>query len=232
MGNRDGSSVAAWSPIRLLGAVIAVLLVAAVLEWSTQGGPLETGAAAPRPTANGPVDLGDIRHAMSSGSVRLFLRVPNILGESTAVNHGKDIDLATFDWVVNQAYQPGPGGNPEPGNADLGTLKIRHAFDRASPKLFDAMVTGHPLGGILLSATVLVGGATQEYLQIIFGRTFVSQIGNASAKDESDQQEVVDILVGSYKMTYRRYDAAGQPVQTLVSCWDAVLNSATCPVYG
>jgi len=86
-------------------------------------------------------------------SVRAFLKIDGIQGESTNGKHVGEIDVAAFKLGVLQSLVSGAGGGAGVGKATFAPIVIFKGIDKASPLLFLSCATGQHRPEAILTLT-------------------------------------------------------------------------------
>jgi type VI secretion system secreted protein Hcp len=90
--------------------------------------------------------------------VPYFLKIEGIAGESTDAKHKGEIEVESFSWGVSQLASPTPGGGGGAGKPSFDHLHVVTPFSAASPRLFEACVTGRHLRSAVLTGNRGGGG--------------------------------------------------------------------------
>jgi len=109
----------------------------------------------------------------------IFLKLPGIDGESTAVGHEKWIDISSFQFgVANPGAGSGGGGKPV-----FSEVTISKAFDASSPPLMEAVVDGKSFANALVDFVRPSQGKPQTYLKYEFSDVFLTSYSVSSGGD-------------------------------------------------
>ena len=111
------------------------------------------------------------------GTVRGFLSVTGIPGESTDAKHKDQIEVLSFSWGANQTGGTSTGGGAGGGRADFHELHVVSRVSRATPLLLDRM-----------AKRVHIPQADLSFVR--------------SGKDQTEflRVDLDDVLVGSHQM--------------------------------
>jgi len=98
----------------------------------------------------------------ASGATDVFLKIPDVEGESTDAEHGQWIDVISVSWLQGSASarRAGPTGNGP------GSVTLVKRIDRSSPRLTEACAKGRSLGSVVVHTrpSARSRGALSEYV--------------------------------------------------------------------
>ena len=97
-----------------------------------------------------PVITGRVYNA-AAAAVDMYIKFPDIEGESMDANHDKWIDVLSIDWG---AHKPGAGGDAarRRGDVKYGDITMTKEVDASSPKLMLACANGTHFPSVELEA--------------------------------------------------------------------------------
>jgi type VI secretion system secreted protein Hcp len=140
-------------------------------------------------------------------AVDFFLKLSDdIKGESADEKHKDEIQLLSFSWGGNQTTTVAGTGGSAAGKADLADLSIMKYMDKATAKLFGAMVSGKHIETATLSA-VKSGGNGDPFLKLTLGELFITSL-QISASSEIPT-ESVSFSYNTIKIEYSTQDEKG-----------------------
>jgi type VI secretion system secreted protein Hcp len=106
-------------------------------------------------------------------AVDFFLKLEGIPGESVADGHKDEITVLSFSWGASQVSSVAGTGGSGAGKADLSDLNLMKYYDKASPAMYKALLTGtHIKTGVLTAAKTGANG--KPFLKISLGELFVT----------------------------------------------------------
>jgi type VI secretion system secreted protein Hcp len=140
-------------------------------------------------------------------ALNLFIKIGDILGESTDKNHKDEISVLSWSWGVAQEGLAFVGGSGA-GKPTFSNLTFTHRVDRASPNLFKACATGKHLKDAKLTVRK-AGTAPQEFLIISMSEVVVTQVTPASTTADASLIESVSLQFGKVDMEYKPQRADG-----------------------
>jgi len=135
----------------------------------------------------------------------LFLVFPGISGGSVIKGHQGQIDLTGFSMNASSSQNfVGSGGGA--GKLTCGAVTLTKSVDIASPKFFQAVVTGRVTAG---PVTVMFdntannrGGALVENYQVDLKQVVVTGVSHSDLKQDVTVTETINLLAGSFTVTY------------------------------
>jgi type VI secretion system secreted protein Hcp len=157
-------------------------------------------------------------------AVDFFLKLDGIEGESADEKQKNQIQLLSFSWGGSQVTSVAGTGGSGAGKADLSDFSIMKYMDKASPKLFQALVKGtHIKTGNLVA--IKSGADGKPFLKIDFKEMFVtSQQVSASSEIPS---ESVSFSYNEIKIEYSAQNEQGILTTTGAVTYDLKANKAT-----
>ena len=93
-------------------------------------------------------------------AVDYYLKLDGIQGEATDQDFKDQINLLSFSWGGSQVSSRYPNGGSGAGKVELSDFSIMKHYDKSSPQLFKALVSGTHIETAVLSA-VKAGGERQ-----------------------------------------------------------------------
>ena len=121
-------------------------------------------------------------------AVDFYLKLDSIQGESADDQHKDEIQLLSFSWGGNQVTSVAGTGGSGAGKVDLSNLSVMKNYDKASPQIFKALVSGTHIKTGVLSA-VKAGADGKPFLKISFEELFVTA-SHISASNEIPSESV------------------------------------------
>jgi len=122
-------------------------------------------------------------------AVDYYLKIDGIQGEATDQDFKDQINLLSFSWGGSQVSSAGTRtAGSGAGKVELSDFSVTKHFDKSSPQLFKALVSGTHSGTAVLSA-VKAGASGKAFLKITFEELFVTSI-QVSAADELPSESV------------------------------------------
>jgi type VI secretion system secreted protein Hcp len=134
-------------------------------------------------------------------AVDMFLKLPDIKGESQDDKHKDEIDILSWSWGVSQSGTMGAGGGGGAGKASFQDLSVTKWVDQASPKLLSAVSTGKHIKEALLTVRK-AGEKPLEYLKITLTDCLISSVSTGGSGGEDRLTENISINFGEVKFEY------------------------------
>ena len=161
-------------------------------------------------------------------AVDMFLKIEGVEGESKDKAHGKEIDILSLSWSTAMQSSRAGGGT---GKASVEELSVTKYIDKATPKLFESLVTGKHIA----EAKIVVrsaGGNPVEYLKYTLKDIMVSSYSTGGSSEEDRPTENVSFSYGKVEVEYTELNPDRTPKQVIVQGWDAAKKQAYCPATG
>jgi len=139
-------------------------------------------------------------------AVDYYLKLDGIEGEAATSGFEKQIQLLSFSWGGSQTTSVAGTGGSGAGKVDLSDLSIMKYYDKASPAVFKALVSGTHIKTGVLSATK-AGAGGKPFLKISLGELFVTS-HQVSASSEIPS-ESVSFSYNTIKVEYSTQNEQG-----------------------
>ena len=174
--------------------------------------------------------------APSPAPAATFLKLGDIIGESTDAKHKGQIDILTFtqSWTNDVNLGSGEGGAGA-GKVQCGAVTLMKNIDKSSPLLLQSVATGahHESAVITFQGGVDASGraataAAPDYYTITMGTVFVTELGQTDEKDPNRVFEKLVLKAQTYEFKYQPLNAKGAALGNPVSFkWNCAENSST-----
>jgi len=139
-------------------------------------------------------------------AVDFYLKLDTIEGESADDKHQKEIQLLSWSLGGSQVTSVAGTGGSGAGKADISDLSIMKYYDKASPKLWKAMVAGTHLPKGTLTA-VKAGADGKPFLKIDFEELYVTSLQHSASSEIPS--ESVSFSFNKIKIDYSTQDEKG-----------------------
>jgi type VI secretion system secreted protein Hcp len=139
-------------------------------------------------------------------AVDFFLKLDTIEGESIDDKHQKWIQLLSWSIGGSQVTSVAGTGGSGAGKADLSDLSIMKYYDKASPKLWKAMIAGTHLPKGTLEA-VKSGADGKPFLKIDFEELYITSVQQSASSEIPS--ESVSFSYNKIKIDYSTQDEKG-----------------------
>jgi type VI secretion system secreted protein Hcp len=152
----------------------------------------------------------------------IFLKIEGISGESQDALHEGEIDIASWNWKVQQdaRYFSGSGGGSPKATAN--DLEVVHAVDRASPGLMSACFLGRRFSKAVLTLRKSGGGAPLDFFKITMDDVLVTSVTPFSSWDTHFEQ--VSLSFSKIKQEYLIQHETGIGAGMVVAAFDIKNN--------
>ena len=138
-----------------------------------------------------------------------------IQGESEDAVHGKEIEIISWSWGMNQHMAPGGGLTQKTGRRSTQELKITKSLDTASTGLLSALSSNELLTSVVL--TMRKAGSTPlEFLKITLKEACVSSI-SVEGGVPAGSVGLVEVVTFAFNVIEVEYIGQGRDGQRLGS---------------
>ncbi|MDS0297374.1 type VI secretion system tube protein Hcp [Halogeometricum sp. S1BR25-6] len=153
----------------------------------------------------------------------LYLKIPDIQGESQTAGHENEIEVLSFSWGVSRASSRGTGRAT--GAAQFDSLVLTKGIDRATPQLLELAVTGAHRPEAVLSLTRATDGPEADVYTVTLEDVEVLTFDNNGMVD-AGPIESYSLSFGKVRVEYRMLNGDGN-VQEYTFGWDVRANRPT-----
>jgi type VI secretion system secreted protein Hcp len=138
----------------------------------------------------------------------IFLKVGDIVGESSDDKHPNEIEILSWSWGVN-----GATGGPKKGDVQSAcaqALSVDKYVDRATPPLVmsAALGTAYPRATLTLRKA---GASPIEFVVVTLTEVRVKSLTNGGSAGDDRMKESLTLGFNSATISYRQQQADGRP---------------------
>jgi type VI secretion system secreted protein Hcp len=159
-------------------------------------------------------------------AVDAFLKVDNIQGESQDKSFSNQIEVLSFSWGATQSAHIA-GGGLSAGKPTLSDLSIMKHYDKSSPKLFIALVTGQHIPSIVLSLRKVGGGTTGGYVYLVYTLTNAICTGSQVSGGTEVATETITFAYQKVQVEYSLQQTSGAVASTGSVFYDLATHSTS-----
>lgn len=118
-------------------------------------------------------------------SLELHLDLGPIQGESQSALHNQEIEINSFSWGTTNSAVRSAQGSPKGGKPSVSEITVTKSFDKASPQLFNAVVSSTLIKTAKISISKSTGGKKPEdYLTITMTGVYITSVQATSSRDQ------------------------------------------------
>ena len=161
--------------------------------------------------------------ASATGSDPIFMQIPGIDGEVTAVGHEKQIELNSFSFGVSNTVSHSTGGAGA-GKAIVSDIAVIKFMDKSSPLLFSKTVNGAHIPQVDIYFVKTSGSGLQTYAHYVLKDVLLSSYSVSSGGDRPSESLSLNFAQIQFEFTSTNPDGTlGSPI---TAGWDIALNKA------
>lgn len=150
----------------------------------------------------------------------MFIKIGDIIGESTDELHQGWMDLDAFSWGMTQTGSIGPGGA---GKTQVQDFHFTMKMNSGSPALMQACASGEHIRKVELS--VRRPEAKEDYLQWTMEDVVCSSFQTSgSAQGDAIPTEQVSLNFGKIKVEYTKQDKQCKSGEKSIFQWNVERN--------
>lgn len=160
-------------------------------------------------------------------AVDFFLKLDSIDGESVADGHTNEISLLSFSWGGSQVSSVAGTGGSGAGKVSLENIHVMKYYDKASPSLFKALISGtHIKTGVLTALkSGVTGGGGKPFLKVSFEELFVSNLSVSGSSEVP--AESVSFSYNKIKVEYSTQNEQGILTAVAAVSYDLKANKVS-----
>jgi type VI secretion system secreted protein Hcp len=204
---------------RLASAAVVGAVAAAAVLLLTGAVPVTAAQAAPVPAAQASCPAPVDPRALSRTSTA-FARVDGIQGDSTAVGHAGDVDLASVRFALLGANSGLCGGGTR---ATFNPIVVEKRIDRASVPLVMTATTGRHIARVQISL-FSTGSVPFRFLTYDLTNVLVASVRQVDRGDSLTEE--VEFSFARIAVTFVPQRADGTPGAAITFCWDQPTQTA------
>lgn len=158
-------------------------------------------------------DGGDLFQSLlfapGDANTEVFLKIPDIQGESQAEGHRGEIEIESFSWGVTNQGSFGSGGGGGAGKVAFQDLHVTTSVSTASPQLWLASAKGKHIPKVELFVR-RTGETPRQFLSYELSDVLVSSYQSVSS-DNSIPLDEITLRFSDLKFAYQTQQADGSP---------------------
>ncbi len=169
--------------------------------------------------------LGFTASGSAAAAVDMYLKIPDIEGESQADGREGEIDILSWSWgASNGVNQPGSARNTQMANVQ--DISFVHFFDSASTELIWAVLTGATLPEATLQVVRSGGGdrGGVPYIELRMRNARITSVSNGGSTGEDRLTESFSLNFEEICVTYFEQLPTGEVRMQKELCWDVARN--------
>jgi len=144
----------------------------------------------------------------ADAAANIFLKVPDISGESVVPGHEDEIEILSFNFGVDNVVVPS-GGQRSSGNPNFQDATFTKQLDKSSPKLFLDVATGKTEPEAILVVARQTGGGTVDFVKFTFTDVIVTSYSIGGSEGEVIPTDFFSLNFAKIKFEYTPLDSKG-----------------------
>jgi type VI secretion system secreted protein Hcp len=159
-------------------------------------------------------------------SIRYFLKMSGVEGESEIENHKHEIELSSWMWGASNLTTIEKGGMSA-GRVSFTNLTFTKLVDKSSPKLLNLCATGKHADEATLACVKSTGaGTAEDFLTIKLETVFVSNYSTGGGVGGDVEQESITLNYGKINIDYKSQDKSGRLISAGSTGYDLIHGKA------
>jgi type VI secretion system secreted protein Hcp len=147
-----------------------------------------------------------------------FAKFDGIKGESTDKDHGKWVDITSFEQGASIPTSSVSTGRARAA-AQFADIKIKKGLDAASPKLAEALARGTVIKSVKLHLTSTTASSRATYYQVELKNVRISSYQLGGAVNGIPIEELT-LNFEEIKVTYTKIDSRGKKSGSISYSWN------------
>ena len=158
-------------------------------------------------------------------AVEMFLKIPDVKGESKDAKHGEEIDVLAWSWGMSQSGSTHAGGGGGAGKVSVQDLSFTKWVDSSTHALMQGCCNGKHFKEALLTVRK-AGEKPLEYIKITMTDVLVTSVSTGGSGGEDRLTENVSLNFAKVKVAYtpQKPDGSGEAAKEMT--WDIQKNEA------
>ena len=150
----------------------------------------------------------------------LFIKFDGVDGEANDKDHKQWTDVLSFSWGLHKAGAGATGQTRRRGVATVEDVVCTKEFDKSSPKLAEAVLSGKVFPKVEIHNTATYGESRATYLKYELKNVMVSSYQTAGAGGgDAVPTDSFSLNFEEVKQTYVEYDAKGGKKGNVEMTW-------------
>lgn len=152
----------------------------------------------------------------------IFIKIGDIVGESTTDGHKDEIELMSWSWGATQSGSTQSIGGSTAGKVNVHDLTFTKLVDSSTPNIVKAVHAGtsYPLATLVCQKAAGAGKPPVPYLKIKLKNVLCSSYSTGGAGGSNETTETVSLNFGAVELTYTRQDATGAAGKSVPVTWN------------
>lgn len=157
-------------------------------------------------------------------AIDTHIKFDGVEGESTHVDHKKEIELLSWSWGVSNASALSGGGSGQ-GKAQPGDVHLTKLYDKASPVLAKKCAQGVHFPSVVLTARKS-GEGQKDFFKVTMKEVFITSVQNAGGGD-GGIMENVSMSYAEIEFAYKAQDDKGTTTGEVKFGWNVKTTKIT-----
>ena len=151
----------------------------------------------------------------------LFIKFAGVEGECKDSQHTGWSDLLSMSWGLHRPGGGTTGVQSRTGTATVDDIVISKAFDKASPKLAEMVLSGKVFPKVEIHNTATFGANRCVYLKYVLENVAVTSHNVGATNDDTvPPHESFSLNFQKVTKTYTEYDANGSKKGNVEMTWN------------
>jgi type VI secretion system secreted protein Hcp len=159
----------------------------------------------------------------------LHLNLSTIQGESTSALHNQEIEITSFSWGASNSAVRSAQGSPKGGKPTVSEMTVTKRIDKASPQLFNALVSSTLIKTAILSMSKSTGGGKiEDHFVITMTGVYVTSLQVTHSRDMPEHQkgaETVTLNFQKVSIDYKVQLVSGLLAQGASASYDLTVGT-------
>lgn len=157
-------------------------------------------------------------------AVDMFLKLGDIVGESTDAKKAGWIEVLAWSWGMTQSGTMHTGTGGGAGKVNVQDMSITKYVDKATANIMQKCCDGkhYPKATLVVRKA---GEEALEYLTVDMEEVIITSVNQGGSGGQDRITENVSLNFAKYKMTYKPQGASGKAEGSVEQGWDIRRNT-------
>lgn len=152
-----------------------------------------------------------------------FLKLGDVVGESTDDAHADEIDVISWSWGMSQSGTTHQGQGGGAGKVNVQDITFIHYVDKSTPNLIKMCCSGKHFEEAVLVVRK-AGEVPLEYMKITMKDGLISSVHPAGSEEDDRLREEVSLNFSEFSCEYVPQKADGSGDASIIVGWSIAKN--------
>lgn len=147
----------------------------------------------------------------------IYLKIDKIPGSTTDDAHKNQIELNSFQWGAGIGVSSARGGDRTSSEPSVSEITATKVTDKASEKLFKALLMGDPVGQATIFFTAAIKGTSVDYASVVLDDVIISGFSMSSGGERPTESISLNFTKFDWSFSGLDQTQTGDPTHLIYS---------------